>query len=162
MFVKRCGKHGNLTIGQVNKSGNKGYQQYKCKQCQKELHRANYLKNKDKILAKQKEYKFSDLENYKEIKSKSFKKNAHKYRDRRNNDRKKRYYLNHKNELEKLRIRKTFARQNLSRSYLAYLLKRKLGLSSKNQPNELIDIQKVLILIHRIKKKINKEDKNDN
>ncbi len=68
LVVKKCIKHGALTIDKIIKSGVKsGIQQYKCKQCMKESHVRYYEKNKEYVANKTKAYKKANMEKYKEL-----------------------------------------------------------------------------------------------
>lgn len=76
-IIKICRKHGNLTLSEINKSGTThGTLRYKCKKCQKELHHKNYLKNIDKINAKNIKWKKENLLRVREL-NKKVKNKAH-------------------------------------------------------------------------------------
>jgi transposase-like protein len=68
-IIKICKKHGNLLVNNVIKAGlNKSStQRYKCKLCQQEFRKSNYLKNKDKIKLKNKIWKLNNPERSKEL-----------------------------------------------------------------------------------------------
>jgi len=67
-IIKTCKKHGDLTQNQIIKSGiTHGNQRYKCKLCMKEVHRNNYIKNKEKINEKTSEYKRNNRSRYNEL-----------------------------------------------------------------------------------------------
>lgn len=75
-IVFTCAKHGKLTRDKVNKNGTK----FRCKQCNSDAKKAHYERNKETILAKQKQYREENEEKVRQIKSESRKKHWHKYR----------------------------------------------------------------------------------
>lgn len=68
-----CPTHGNLYRHEMIKAGHNkiGEQRYKCKLCMQQLHKRHYDNNKQKVLAKQKEYRLANPEKVKESKIKS-------------------------------------------------------------------------------------------
>ncbi len=77
----RCPKHGSLFILDVIKSGMSrinGEQQYKCRKCMRDMHKAHYENNKEEVLKKQSIYRANNPEKVKEIRNKSWRKSNDK------------------------------------------------------------------------------------
>lgn len=111
-IIKTCKKHGDLTLDGLIKSGkNKdGTQRFRCKKCMKEIHHANYLKNKEHIITKSEEYK---------------KNNPDKVKQWRKNDYEKfKYIRNNPSEIPVLKFKneKDLKKFRIARSKLSHLL----------------------------------------
>lgn len=148
-IVKVCFKHGKLTIEQVNRNKNGGKLLYRCKQCQKESHRQHYLRHKEEVLEKQREYKRMNLDRVLATKNKSYKKNKHKYRESHviNN---RRWHAKNKHRANSARTkRKRAARENLADSYIKSMLTKRSPLTSKDIPQSLIHTQRILLILKR-------------
>jgi hypothetical protein len=134
MIVKICPRHGSLTADMVNVDTSKTNTRFRCKQCQKEAHRAHYEKNKDKIKVAHAEYKERDREAFLQMKRDSAKrmrqKNGEKYRQkRRKNDR--RYVA------------------QMTDRYIAKLVRRGTSLKKDDIPKEVIEMKRVLLQMIR-------------
>lgn len=158
-IYKNCRKHGDLTREGVIKTGYRVNLtiRWKCKQCMKELHRANYLKNLPKIKAKHNAYRQADPEKIKKCRNESFKKHRHKYLER-ENVRKKQWRLDN---LPYVKYRESnyskYQVKGLADGYLKKLLKRGTKLEAKDIPPELVKVKRITLAINRDIKKRKKE-----
>jgi hypothetical protein len=147
MGLKTCKKHGDLTIDNLIKSGiSYGKQRYKCKLCMKDFHKKNYINNKDKILEKIARNRNANKEKYNAIRSKSWQKHKDKYLERDNKRRAKYKLLNPDiyQEAEKKRI------SELHDSYIRKQLTKRGVLFSKDIPQSLVELKRILLKTKRL------------
>ncbi len=79
---QQCPTHGELLLSNgslIKKGFYKGRQTYRCKLCMKEIHKNNYLKNKEKINAAHAVYRNSDIEKFRKMRNDSAKRCRPKY-----------------------------------------------------------------------------------
>lgn len=146
-IVKRCAKHGELTLEGVIKSGRRHIKQdYKCKQCMKELRARYYAENKEKVLAKHKAWRNADPARTKRIRNASAKK-----RRPFQPSRKERAETAVPRKFEWLRKQI----DSIGDSYIKKILIRKSNLTREDIPQEIVEVKREIIKLHR---KINDKD----
>lgn len=130
---KVCKKHGKLSDNDIIKKGfhKSGLPAFRCGKCMKEIHAANYKKNKDKILCKTKEYREKNQEMVKQWKREFFYKNRERDRGKKR-ERDKRH---HKNMIE-----------NLTDSYMKHLISKRSNIKYNDIPLTLIELKRTLLL----------------
>jgi hypothetical protein len=129
MIHKTCKKHGELYMDDLIKEGfnSKGQQNYRCKKCSKERRDNHYKKNRDKIMEKQRQYRTNNL----------------------------RYRLIHKDRLNEIHSkRKKMYLKTLHDVYIKKCMIGKSRLRSKDIPQALVEIKRIVIQIKRKIKEI--------
>jgi hypothetical protein len=101
----------------------------------KDLHRAHYEKNKDKLLRKTKQYREENKELVKEWKRNDQERNREKYRPR-------------KRERDKKANK--YAVKNLTDPYIKHLLSKNSEMKYTDIPEQLIELKRTLIKIKRL------------
>jgi transposase-like protein len=147
--MKQCPKHGKLSASDLIKKGKlaSGKQAFRCKKCQKELHAANYKKNKTKINAKAKKYKQDHVELAREWRNAYYAKTKDKNREnKRTSDRKS----------NRKRV------EEMSDTYMKHLIQKETKLAYGTIPESLINLKRSLVMVRKrisLERKLSKEEK---
>ncbi len=153
--LKRCSKHGKLYKDDVIKAGitPAGTQQYKCRACMKEYHKANYELNKEVIRQKHATYRKENREKIAKGKRESRKRNKIKYMSEQGIAN---ALFRHKMEREKnqKRLRDRKEVELLKDNYIKRKLKHRTNLKNEDIPQSLIEAKRAMLLLKRgIRKK---------
>lgn len=143
-----CRTHGHTDFIKSGKN-NAGEQKYKCRQCMKDLHKANYIKNKQAITERRKKYKEANPEKVRKIKNESARKaynaDLEKYRKARDERDRKNPQLK-KDRQQRYQRRIT---QELDTKYIKDQLTRGTGLKYEDIPDSMVQLKKATMLIKR-------------
>lgn len=150
--LKTCHKHGKLYQDDVIKSGKSqwtGEQQWKCKQCMKDMHKRNYELNKLKINLKAKHYRAENPEKVRAIKLAS----RRKQQDIENEKSRARWgKWENKNpgKVQEMNARvKKIARAELNDSYIKQNIVKRTGLKHDEIPQILVDAKRAVMMLKR-------------
>lgn len=150
--TKLCKHHGVLPLDKFTKAG-------KCKQCRKIIMKNNYEKNKEKILAKNTEYRKKDPKKSAAMKYESWKKHKHKYLERQRISDRAYRQRNH----ESLRIRDNAKKRKYTNTLHDVYIRQKLvsgtPLSATMIPKSLVEFKRAQILLKRAIQKKKDEEK---
>lgn len=160
--LKTCAKHGKLYKEDVIKAGKSQWtseQQWKCRQCMKEMHARHYELNKLKVKLKHQQYRQKNPEKVKDSKRKS----KLKKRDIELVKSKERWERWEKKNPEKLKENnKQFiqqSRRELNDYHIKQSIVKRTGLKSSDIPASLIEAKRAVMLLKRSVKKRTEQDK---
>jgi hypothetical protein len=159
-IVKICHKHGALTIEQVNKNGKDkiGIQLYKCKKCKADSYFNHYLKHKDQIYEKTKEWRLKNPERKREL-NRIW---AAKFRESNPGEATacKNAYDKAHHDKHRARRAKWSRKQveEIGDKYIKDLLSRGSGLKWDEIPSELVDLKKAVLQLKRLIKRRKSEN----
>lgn len=140
MIIKICKQHGNLFEKDVIKAGKNptGGERLRCRACMKEIHRKNYLANKNKIDAKHAAYRRNNPGKVRAVKANSFRKGQKLKIEKALSGKKRR------SDKYNERIRET-----IDDKYCKDKLTRGTSLKFSDIPQALVDLKRATLMIRR-------------
>lgn len=150
--LKTCHKHGKLYQDDLIKSGKSRWtdeQQWKCKQCMKDMHKRNYELNKLKINLKSKHYRTKNPEKVRAIKLVSRRKKQD-IENQKSRERWEKWEKRNPGKVQEMNRKvKKIAHAELNDSYIKQNIVKRTGLKHDEIPQLLVDAKRAVMMLKR-------------
>ena len=135
-IIKVCKRHGELKREDVIKQGKNKINEarFKCKSCMKEIHHANYEKNKDKIYVRTRKWKKDNAERLNELRLKYY----WQYKEK-----------DHEKKIERDRKYHNKSSMELNDVYVKHVITKRTNLKYSDIPDELVKLKRSLLEAQR-------------